>query len=100
MKNWLADLLSHFLKEVTHPWFYVRIFHIDVEQVWDKVNHFVSVHLTSNGFMHSFTYKYLTVADSKFHKVIPPFALPVANKLYSSTFNTSKHFVSEPGGRS
>lgn len=40
---------------------------------------------------------YLTEADSKSHKIIAPFSLPVVIKLCPSTFKTSKHFISTEG---
>jgi len=45
----------------------------------------------------SHTYRYLTQADSKSHKIIAPFALPVAIKLNPSAFKTSKHCISTAG---
>lgn len=40
------------------------------------------------------TYRHFTEADSKSHKFISPFALPVAINLHPSTFKTSKHLIS------
>lgn len=40
------------------------------------------------------TYRHVTEADSKSHKFISPFVLPVAINLHPSTFKTSKHLIS------